>query len=110
MNRNMGRCLLGFGMVVLARFTGSFGWIARLLGYMGISNGTAIWEENTWMQMAHKVSTLAVAIFAVVQIFVLTGLFVLSGMTALLLESVFLIACVVCVSMGLFTQKEEDNE
>lgn len=110
MNRNMGRCLLGFGMVVLAPFTGSFGWIARLLGYMGISNGTAPWEENTWMQLAHKISTLAVAVFAVRQILALTGLFVLSGMAALLLESVFLISCAVCVGMGLFTRKKEDNE
>lgn len=110
MNRNMGRCLLGFGMVALSRFTGSFGWIARLLGYMGISNGTALWGENTWMQLAHRVSTLAVAVFAVRQILALTGLFVLAGMAALFLESVFLISCAVCVGMGLFTQKKEDNE
>lgn len=110
MNRNLGRCLLGFIMVVLARFTGSFFWIARLLGYMGIANGTAGWEQNIWIQLAHKVSTLAVAVFAVQQILVLTGFFVLSGMTALLLECAFRIPCAVGVLMSLFTQKREDNE
>ena len=45
MKRNMGRCLLGFCMVVSPVSTGSFDWIARLLGYIGISNGTALWQE-----------------------------------------------------------------
>ena len=109
MKRNMGRCLLGFCMVVLARFTGSFEWIARLLGYIGISNGTALWQENTWLQLANKISTLAVAVFAVQEILSLTGIFVLPAMAALLLEGVFS-CCAVCVGMGLFTQKKEDNK
>ena len=110
MKRNMGRCLLGFCMVVLARFTGSFDWIARLLGYFGISHGTAPWQENNWLQLAHKISTLAVAVFAGQEILALTGLLVLPKMAAFLLEGVFLSCCAVCVGMGLFTQKKEDNK
>lgn len=110
MNWNMGRCLLGFVMVISAHFTGSFEWISRLLGYMGISNSTALWEENTWMQLAHKISTLAVAVFAVLQILALTGFLILPEMAALLLKSVFLVSCAVCVLIGLSTQKKEDNK
>lgn len=77
---------------------------------MGISNGTAILEENTWIQLTHQISTLAVAVFAVQQILALTGFLVLSGKLVFLLECVFLIACAVCMLIGLLTQKKENIE
>ncbi len=112
MNRNMGgiRCLAGFVMLALAHFTGSFCWIARLLGYMGIANGTTDQQENGWMRCTYQVSTLAVIIFAVLEVLRLTSIFVLPTSAAILLECVLAVTCGVCVLMGVGTQKKEDNE
>ncbi len=110
MEKDMGgvRCLAGFILLALAHFTGSFCWIARLLGYMGIANGTAAQPENRWLAWAHQLSTLAVAIFAVLEIVRLTGLLILPDMAALLLECVLAFTCGVCVLVGI--RKKEDHE
>ncbi len=108
MDKDMGgvRCLAGFVLLVLAHFTGSFCWIARLLGYMGIANGTSEHLENRWMGWAHQLSTLAVVLFAVLEILRLTGLFILPDMGAVLLECVLTFTCGVCVFMGIQTRKQ----
>ena len=69
-------CLIGFVLLVASHWTGSFAWIARLLGYIGIANGTAALQQdgNVWMHRANVYSTIAVGVFAVLEIVSLTGL------------------------------------
>lgn len=103
-------CILGLILLVFSHFTGSFAWIARLLGYIGIANGApAIAPDNRWLQVAGQVSTVAVAVFAVLQILQLTRIFALSAYVSLLVQCVFTLTVIVCLIMGLLTRKKEEH-
>ena len=105
-------CLIGFVLLVAAPWTGSFSWIARLLGYIGIANGTAALQQdgNVWMHRANIFSTIAVGAFAIVEIVSLTGLIHVNDQIDLLLTCVFTLVCAACTLMGLFTRKKEERK
>lgn len=105
-------CLIGFVLLVASHWTGSFAWIARLLGYIGIANGTAVLQQdgNVWMHRANVYSTIAVGVFAVLEIVSLTGLVQVGRQIDLLLSCVFALVCAACTLMGLFTRKKEEHQ
>lgn len=103
-------CVLGLILLVLSHFTGSFAWIARLLGYIVIANGApAIAPDNRWFITAGKVSTIAVAVFAILQILQLTRIFTLPAQVGLLVQCVFAVAVVVCLVVGVLARKKEEH-
>lgn len=93
-------CLLGFVLCVLSPFLGGFGWIARLLGCIGVANGTA-GAENRWLYAANRLSVAAVAVYALLEICMLTGLFALPVIAAAFVNLIFPILCAVCLLLGL---------
>ena len=105
-------CLIGFVLLVASHWTGSFAWIARLLGHIGIANGTAALQQdgNVWMHRANRFSTVAVGVFAVLEIVSLTGLAQVGRQIDLLLSCVFALICAACTLMGLFTRKKEEHQ
>lgn len=101
-------CLLGFLLLVAAGFLGSLSWIVRLLGYIGIANGTAIIAgDNVWLQMVNRISVLAVAILVLLQILVVTGG---PDFSMRMVSRVFFVADIVCMLVGLYKQKKEENK
>lgn len=100
-------CVIGFILLMVSGFTGSMEWIVRLLGYMGIANGTAM-RSGVWFQMTHKLSVLAVSMLALLQIFTMTGTSIFSGNITDLLHQIFSIVIAVCMLIGLL--KKEENQ
>lgn len=106
-------CIIGFILLIVARWTGSLGWIVRLLGYIGIANGASIWAEaegNPWMRCAGRVSTAAVAVFAVLQILTLTGMLHMTETVWLCIEYAFTLVCIACILLGLSHRKKEERK
>lgn len=100
-------CLIGFVLLVLSHWAGSFGWMARLLGYIGISNGTAALQQegDRWMYRANRFSTIAVGVFAVLQILTLTGILTMEQTVWLCIEYAFTICCAGSLLLSLLNRK-----
>ena len=100
-------CLIGFVLLVASHWTGSFAWIARLLGYIGIANGTAALQQDgdRWMHRANRFSATAVGVFAVLQILTLTGILSMEHTVWLCIEYAFTICCAGSILLSLLDRK-----
>lgn len=105
-------CLIGFALLVVAHWTGSFAWIARLLGYIGIANGTAALQQDgdRWMYWANRFSTAAVGVFAVLQILTLTGILTMQNTVWLCMEYAFSLCCAGNILLSLLNRKKEEHK
>lgn len=100
-------CLIGFLLLAASHWTGSFAWMARLLGYIGIANGTAALQQDgdRWMHRANRFSTAAVAVFAVLQILTLTGILTMQNTVWLCMECAFSLCCAGSILLSLLHRK-----
>ena len=93
-------CLAGFVLLLITPFAGGFGWIARLLGFIGVANGAAKYE-SVWFRAVHWIAVAAVVLFALIEICTLTGLYALSAAALSRINLIVTLPLVECLLIGL---------